>query len=64
VDEALDRLHERDHGADQDGQHDAESGQTLSAQAAEEEREPQRDRCQRVAEVVDQVGEQRHAQCA
>ena len=59
VDEALDRLVERDAGGDEDREHDGEPGQLLAAEAAQEERDPERDRRQRVAEVVDQVGEQR-----
>ena len=64
VDEALDRLAERDECADEDREHDCEPGEPLAAQAAQEEREPERNRGERVAEVVDQVGEQRHAERA
>ncbi len=64
VDETFDRLHERDQGADEDRQHDAETGKSLAAHAAEEESEAKRDRRQRVTEVVDQVGEQRDAERA
>jgi hypothetical protein len=62
VNEALDRLSERDEGADEDGEHDRQSRDSLSACAAKEEREPERDRGERVSEVMDQVGEQRDAQ--
>jgi tetratricopeptide (TPR) repeat protein len=55
VDETLDRLNESDEGADEDGEHDAEPGNPLPARAAEEEREAERDRSQRIAEVVDQI---------
>ena len=58
VDEALDGLTERDQGADEDSEHHREAGPALAAGAAEEEGDAERDRRQRVAEVVDQVGEQ------
>ena len=57
VDEALDRLVERDAGRDEDREHDGEPGELLGAEVAQEERDPERDRGQRVAEVVDQVGQ-------
>jgi hypothetical protein len=60
VDEPLDR----DESADKDREHDRETGQTFSFEAAEEEGEAERDRGQRIAEVVDQVGKQRDAECA
>src|SRR5436309_8496292 len=62
MDEALDRLAERDEGADEDGENDGQAGETLSLCAAKEEGEAERDRGERVAEVVDQIGEQGDAQ--
>ena len=59
MDEALDRLVEGDAGGDEDREHDGEPGELLAAEGAQEERDPERHRGQRVAEVVDQVGEQR-----
>ena len=64
MDEALDGLAERDQGADEDREHDGETGESLPTQAAEEEGKPERDRGERVAEVVDQVGQQRDAERA
>ena len=64
MDEALDRLAERDEGADEDRGDDREAGEALAAETAEEEGEPERNRGQRVAEVVDQVSEQRHTKRA
>ena len=59
VDEALDRLVERHAGRDEDREDDGEPGELLAAERAEEERDPERHRRQRVTEVVDQVGEER-----
>ncbi len=59
MDEAPDRLVERDTGGDEDGQHDGEPRELLAADAAQEERDSERHRGQRVAEVVDQIREQR-----
>jgi diadenosine tetraphosphatase ApaH/serine/threonine PP2A family protein phosphatase len=64
IDEALDRLDECDAGAGEDREHDGDACQALAAHTAEEEGEAKRDRGGGVAEVVDQVGEQRHAQRA
>jgi len=64
MDETLDRLIQRDHRADEDREHNRESGEAFAAQAPEEERETKRDRGQRIAEVVDQVGQQCHAESA
>src|SRR5215218_1338180 len=61
VDEALDRLPERDAGAHEDGEDDKEPGNPLAACRAKEEGDSERKGGQRVAEVVDQVGEQGHA---
>ena len=59
VDEALDRHVERDAGGDEDRENDGEPGESLSANAAQKERDPERDRGQGIAEVVDEVGQQR-----
>ena len=59
MDEPQDRLVEGDAGRDEDREHDGEAGDLLAAGAAQEERDPERHRGQRVAEVVDQIGEQR-----
>ena len=59
VDEAEDRFVERDAGGDEDGEHDGEAGELLGAEGAQVEGDPERDGGERVAEVVDQVGEQR-----
>ena len=59
VDEAHDRHVERDAGGDEDREDDGEPGESLAADAPQEERDSERDRGERVAEVVDQVGEQR-----
>jgi hypothetical protein len=64
VDETLDRLHECDDRADEDGEHDDEAGPALATHGAEEEGEPQRDRGRGIAEVVDQIGKQRDTQRA
>jgi hypothetical protein len=58
VDQTLDRLHERDAGAEEDRRHDEVAGGGFAPRAPEEERDPERHRGQRVAEVVDQVREQ------
>ncbi len=44
--------------------HDREPGELFAAKAAQEEGEPERDRGERVAEVVDQVGEEGDAERA
>src|SRR5579884_1054304 len=64
MDEPLDRLHERNDRADEDRQDDTEAGEPFAALAAEEERQPERNSGERVAEVMDQVGEQRDAERA
>ena len=61
MDQPLDRFVERDECADQDRGDDREPGELLAAERAEEERDPEWDRGECVAEVVDQVGEQRDA---
>jgi hypothetical protein len=58
VDEAQDRFVEGDEGGDEDREHDGEPGRLFAAHAAQEERDPKRDRGQGVAEVVDQVGQE------
>src|SRR5437773_6723532 len=62
MDEALDRLAERDEGADEDGENNRQAGETLSFAAAKEESAPERDRGERLSEVMDQIGEERDAQ--
>jgi hypothetical protein len=62
VDEALDRLTERDQGADEDREHDRNAGPALAAGAPQVEGDPERDCRQCVAEVVDEVGQKRDAQ--
>ena len=59
VQEPLDRLVQGDAGGDEDRRDDGEPGELLAARAAQEERDAERDRGERVAEVVDQVREQR-----
>src|SRR5215211_2925001 len=59
MDEALNRLVERDTGTDEDREDDEEPGKLLGTEAPQVEGDPERDRRRRVAEVVDQVGEQR-----
>jgi hypothetical protein len=59
VDQALDRLVERDAGRDEDGEHNGKPGQPLSPERAQVERDTERQRRQGVTEVVDQVGQQR-----
>jgi hypothetical protein len=61
VDEAADRFGGRDAGADEDRRDDDVAGSLLGLERAQQERRPERDGGQRVAEVVDQVGEQRDA---
>ena len=61
VDQPLDRLVQRDDRADEDRCNDRESCNLLAAKRAQEESDPERDRGERVAEVVNQVGEQRDA---
>jgi hypothetical protein len=62
IDEALDRLSQRDESADEDRQHDAKPSPPLAARASEKERHAERDRRERITEVVDQVGKQCDAQ--
>jgi hypothetical protein len=59
VDKALYRHVERDAGGDEDRENNREPRESLPANAAEKERDPERDRGQSIAEVVDQVGQQR-----
>ena len=60
VNQALDRFEGRDRCRHEDRQHHCVSGPLLAAFASGEERDAQRDRRERVAAVVDQVGEERH----
>jgi hypothetical protein len=55
MDEALDGLTERNQSADEDREHNSKSSPALATGAAEEEGDAERDRRQRVTEVVDQV---------
>jgi hypothetical protein len=55
----LDRLVERDASGDEDCEHDSKSGELLATEGAQVEGDPERDGGERVAEVVDQVGEER-----
>src|SRR4051794_17447097 len=57
VDQALDRFIERDAGRDEDGQDDCEPGELLAPKRAEKERDSERQSGERVAHVMDQVGE-------
>ena len=71
VQEAVDGLPSGEHGRQGDHGDDEESGEVLGAAvavgvtagggaSAEDEGDPERDRGERVAEVVDRVGQQRH----
>ena len=60
MDQAQNRLDERDRRRDSDREHNEEAGDLLSASAAQEEGDPQRYRGQCVAEVVNHVREQRN----
>ena len=59
VEEALDGFVQRHAGRDEDREYDRKTGELLASEAAEEERDAEGDGGERVAEVVDQVGEQR-----
>jgi hypothetical protein len=61
VDDPLEREHPGRDRADQNGQHDGDAGAALCTRGAQEERRGERDGGQAVADVVDQVGQQRHA---
>ena len=61
VDQAVDGLVAGDARADEDREHDREAGDALGARAAQREGDRQRDRRRGVAEVVDEVGQQRDA---
>ena len=58
MNEAHDRHVERNAGRDEDREDDGETGEPFAADAPEVEGDAERDRGQRVAEVVDQVGEE------
>ena len=60
MEEALDRLVQRDASRDEDREHNGETSELLAAEAAEEEGDAERDGGERIAEVVDEVGEQRN----
>ena len=59
LDETLDRLVERDTRRRENGKDDCEARDLLGAEATEEERDSERDGGERVAEVVNEVGEER-----
>lgn len=59
LDEALNRLVQRHAGRDEDRQDDRETGDLLRAEAAQKERDPERHRRKGIAEVVDEVCEER-----
>ena len=61
VDRGAHRLDPRDAGADEDREDHEEARAPLGGDGAQQERDPQRDRGERVAGVVDQVGQQRDA---
>jgi hypothetical protein len=63
IDEAQNRLDERDARADKDNEHNDDSGEAFATRAAKEEGEAERYRRRRIAEVVNQIGEERHAKC-
>src|SRR5215218_7689221 len=60
MDQALNRFIGCDTGGDEDREDDGEACELLYADGAEEKGDPERDGCERVAGVVDQVGEERH----
>lgn len=60
MEEALDGLVEGCAGRDEDRQDDDEAGDLLGAEALEEEGDAEGNRGQRIAEVVDEVGEERN----
>jgi hypothetical protein len=62
VDESFDGLNERDACAREDRQHNEETGNTFRSRASEDEGETKRNRSQCIAEVVDEISEQRNAQ--
>src|SRR5215218_1686549 len=62
IDETLDGLDQRDEGADEDRQHDRKASPALAPGAPEIEGDAERHRSKRIAEVVDQVGQERDAQ--
>jgi hypothetical protein len=57
MNESLDRLVERDHRAHEDREHHTEPGQPFAARRTEEESDPEGQRGQAVAEVVNKVGQ-------
>ena len=59
VDEAHDRLVQRYAGTDEDREDDRQTREFLTPERPEEERDPERHCGQRIAVVVDQVGEER-----
>lgn len=61
MNEPLHRLNARHARADEDRSNDSQARTTLGPIRTKRESDPERDRGQRVAEVVDQIGEQRNA---
>ena len=61
MDQPDDRRVAGEAGRDEDRQHDREPGEPLGRGRAEEEGDAERNGCERVAEVVDQVRQQRNA---
>jgi len=59
MDEANDRLVERNAGRDEDREYDRQPSEPFGADVAEKERDPERNCCQSITRVVDQIGEQR-----
>lgn len=61
VDQAHDRLIPSNARRDEDRRHDRQASQALGTQGAQRERDPERDRGQRIPAVMNQVGQQREA---
>jgi len=64
LDQSLDRCREGNRRADRDCDDDRATRPTLAPRAPQEERDPDRDRGQRIPGVVDQVGEERDCRSA
>ena len=58
LDEAHDRLVERNVGGNEDSQYHGETREPLSAEGAQKEGDPHRECCQRIAKVVNEVGQE------
>ena len=61
MDQANNGLHPGDARADEDGRHDRQARAPLGQRGAQRKRDAQRHGCQGVAEVVDQISQQRDA---